>query len=176
MKNIKPNQTITFILSVIFCFSAHHGFAQGKFKKYLFLGSTSLCSGMLDGTIESINYHYCNGFKPRFQKANDQFWNPALSWTNKYKDGNCNLGPKFLGSEDIFVCTTDAYHMLRTTKRGIDAFSIAYYLNQAHNEKISNRKKWENVVKDFLFVTAVRCVGFSLTYSLIFNPQNRPVF
>src|ERR1700739_2916170 len=114
MKNIvsiNPIKNRTLFLSaaftILFCFSLS---AQRKFKDYLITGSSMLVSGLLDGTIESISFHYDNGFKTRFPKINDQFWNPAISWANKYKNGNCELGPKFIGSTNIFVCTTDAYH------------------------------------------------------------------
>ena len=150
--------------------------AQKKFRDYLILGSSSLVSGMLDGTIESISYHYDNGFKNRFHKVNDQFWNPAISWTNKYKNHDPCQGAKFMGSTDIFVCTTDAYHMLRTAKRTIDGFTIAYYVNKTCSEKtVPKGKKWKGVVKDFLIISAIRCVGFSLTYSLAFKPHGVPV-
>jgi hypothetical protein len=157
----------------IFLFLVHYSVsAQKKFKDYLVIGSSSFVSGMLDGTIESISYHYDNGFKKRFSKVNDQFWNPSISWTNKYKNNNPSLGPKFMGSADIFVCTTDAYHMLRTTKRAIDGFTLAYYVNQTCTEKTQTKgKKWKRVAKDFLIITAIRCVGFSLTYSVLFKPK-----
>ncbi|HEX7412551.1 MAG TPA: hypothetical protein VF411_00805 [Bacteroidia bacterium] len=172
MKNI----TITIALASCLLFLASkQASAQRKFKDYLLLGSTSLVSGMLDGTIESISYHYDNGFKLRFPKANNQFWNPAISWSNKYKNGNCNSGPKYMGSTDIFVCTTDAYHMLRTSRRGIDAFTIAYYVNKTRTEKVAKGKRWKNIAKDFLIVTALRCVGFTLTYSLLFKQHGVPV-
>ena len=131
-----------------------------------------LVSGMLDGTIESITYHYDKGFKPHFPKINNQFWDPSISWQNKYKNGNCALGPKFMGSTNMFVCTTDAYHMLRTTKRAVDGFALVYYINQSCSEKKAARnKKWKNMATDFLILTAIRCVGFNLTYNVMFNPQ-----
>ncbi|HXB40323.1 MAG TPA: hypothetical protein VNZ49_07250 [Bacteroidia bacterium] len=147
-------------------------FGQRNWKDYLVTGSSMLISGMLDGTIESINYHYDNGFKNRFSKINNQFWDPSLSWKNKYKNGNCELGPKFTGSTTIFACTTDAYHMLRTTKRSIDAFTLVYYMNKTCSEKKTMRKKWKNAATDFLVLTAIRCIGFSLTYSVLFDPHN----
>jgi len=54
--------------------------AQKKWKDYLVTGSSMFVSGMLDGTIESISFHYNNGFKTRFPKINDQFWNPVLAY------------------------------------------------------------------------------------------------
>lgn len=145
--------------------------AQKKWKDYLVSGSAMFVSGMLDGTIESISYHYENGFKQRLPKANDQFWNPAVSWKNKYYQNNAQLGPKFLGSTTIFACTTDAYHLLRTTKRGIDAASLVYYMNKECKSNKTFSKRWKSEVKDFLILTAIRCVGFHLTYSIMFKPQ-----
>jgi hypothetical protein len=169
--------TTLFLSMIIFCLIYNSASAQKKkFKDYLFIGSSSLVSGMLDGTIETISYHYDNGFKRRFSKVNDQFWNPAISWTNKYKDNNPALGPKFMGSTDIFVCTTDAYHMLRTTKRALDGFTLACYINKTCTETTTPKgKRWKRVVTDFLIITAIRCVGFSLTYSLLFKPQGTAI-
>jgi len=170
--NASSNKKTILFFSIIFCLLQYATLAQKKFKDYLVIGSSSFVSGMLDGTIESISYHYDNGFKKRFSKVNDQFWNPSISWTNKYKNNNPALGPKFMGSTDIFVCTTDAYHMLRTTKRAIDGFTLAYYVNKACSEKTPPKgKRWKSIAKDFLIITAIRCAGFSLTYSLVFRPK-----
>jgi hypothetical protein len=151
--------------------------AQRKWKEYLLTGSSMFVSGMLDGTIESISYHYDNGFKVHFSEINNQFWDPSLSWANKYKDGNSTLGAKFPGSTTVFVCTTDGYHMLRAMKRTVDGLTLAYYINNTC--KVTNtcpefkagKKKWKNVVTDFLVLTAIRSIGFTLTYSVLFNPQ-----
>ena len=171
--NTSPIKNKILLFSIIILCLAHYSAsAQKKFKDYLIIGSSSFVSGILDGTIESISYHYDNGFKKRFSKANDQFWNPSISWTNKYKNNDPSLGPKFMGSTDMFVCTTDAYHMLRTTKRAIDGFTLAYYVNKACTEKTPPKgKRWKSVAKDFLIITAIRCVGFTLTYSVLFKPQ-----
>jgi len=176
MKNtFTIKRLIFFSLIIAFSYSLN---AQNKLRKYLLTGTGQLVSGMLDGTIESISYHYENGFKTRFPKANDVFWNPAVSWKNKYKDGNCELGPKFAGSTTIFVSTTDAYHLLRTGKRSIDGLSLAYYINRECSgpqgkefiDKKHSKKKWKSVAKDFIILTAIRCAGFHLTYSLAFKP------
>lgn len=168
MKTIK-----TIILSILIL--SQIGMCQAqknkKLKYYLLAGSSVFVSGILDGTIETINYHYESGFKPRFPNANDQFWNPAVSWKNKYKNGDPALGPKFTGSTTIFACTTDAYHMLRTTKRTLDGGTLVYALNKSCTEKVSNKKKWKNIAKDFVILTAIRCAGFHLTYTYIFKPQ-----
>jgi hypothetical protein len=167
---------ILFTILVLVLSLHYSASAQRKWKDYLVTGSSMLVSGMLDGTIESISYHYDNGFKNRFPKINNQFWDPSISWKNKYKDGNSQLGPKFTGSTNMFVCTTDAYHMLRTSKRSIDTFTLAYYVNKSCSEKNSNRKKWKRVATDFLVLTAIRCVGFNLTYAVLFSPSANHIY
>lgn len=164
------------------------GQAQMKLKDYFITGGSVFVSGLLDGTIESISYHYDNGFKARFPNVNDQFWNPAISWTNKYKNGDCTQGEKFTGSTTVFVFTTDAYHLLRTCKRTLDGVALVYYADKTLfskqpcpntidlnippvPKKVANRKKVKRFVGDVLLMTAVRSVGFNLTYAVLFAPQ-----
>lgn len=186
MKTFKEySKSLAFLaILILICVSGLQ--AQKKWKDYLISGSAMFVSGMLDGTVESINYHYETGFKPRFPNANDQFWNPAVSWKNKYKNGDPLYGPKFVGSTTLFAFTTDAYHLLRTSKRSIDGLTLVYFANKEYDEyksnasKVikskpnfhkSNSKKWKNAAKDFLILTAIRCAGFHLTYTFIFRPQ-----
>lgn len=146
--------------------------AQIKLKHYWLAGSAMLLSGMMDGTVESITWHYEDGFKLRCPKANDHFWNPAVSWKNKYKNDDPAQGQKFPGSTNLFVFTTDAYHMLRASSRTIDGVTIACYLNESYREReLSRKKKWLRIGADFLILTAIRTAGFHLTYSLMFRKQ-----
>jgi hypothetical protein len=157
---------LTFIL-----LSTTFSFAQKNWKRYLFTGTSMFVSGALDGTIESISYHYNNGFKLRCKHVNDQFWNPAVSWQNKYKNGDCNQGPKFTGSTNMFAFTTDAYHLLRTGKRAINGLTVAYYMNESCNYRktVTKKQMWKRTLKDFAILTAIRCIGFNTTYSLLFR-------
>ena len=168
MKNIRTGTVLTcgFLMLI---FQSH---AQLKLKQYWLAGSVMFLSGMIDGTIESINYHYEDGFKLRCPKANDHFWNPAVSWKNKYKNNDPAQGPKFAGSANVFVFTTDAYHLLRATSRTLNTFTLVFYINQGYHEKqFSKKKKWLRIGADFLVLTAIRTAGFHLTYSAIFRKQ-----
>jgi hypothetical protein len=51
-------------------------------------------SGFCDGTSEALKFHY-SAIDNKFGIKNDQFWNPEISWTNKYKDHNPDLGPAY---------------------------------------------------------------------------------
>jgi len=76
-----------------------------------------LLSGMLDGTVEGITWHYEEGFKPRCPKANDYFWNPALSWKNKYKNGDPQQGPLSFSEVQMLLCIP----MMHTTCCAVQA-------------------------------------------------------
>lgn len=172
MKTINLTLLKILIIVIYLLFFLCYAKAQNSFKHYLMLGTTSLTSGVLDGTIESINYHYDCGFKNRCKSANDQFWNPVLSWKNKYMNHDPQQGPAFYGSTSAFVFVTDAYHMLRTAKRATSAFTIAYFANDVYNgRELTKKQRWMNIAKDFLFITACRCAGFTLTYNVMFRPE-----
>lgn len=146
--------------------------SQLKLRHYWLAAPAMLISGMLDGTVESITWHYDDGFKLRCPNVNEQFWNPAKSWKNKYKNHDPAQGPKFFGSTNMFVFTTDAYHLLRATSRTISGVTLGYYIHTSCHEKVlTKRQKWLRIGADFLVLTAIRSAGFHLTYSLLFRKQ-----
>lgn len=90
-------------------------FSQKSWTYYLPSASVMFVSGSMDGMAEEMNYHYPK-FKKAFGISNDNFWNPEISWKNKWQNGDPNQGEAFLGSSTIFVSTTDAYHLTRTLR------------------------------------------------------------
>lgn len=145
--------------------------AQIKLKSYIIPGSMMFLSGMLDGSVESIHYHYDRGFKPQAPNANDQFWNPELSWRNKYKNGDPAQGPKFFGSTSALVFTTDGYHALRTARNVLNTFTIVYGINSTCTGKKTFKKKLKKMAIDAIVLTAMRTVGFYTTYNFIFKQR-----
>ena len=67
-------------------------------------------AGASEGVMDTLQFHYYRCF---FNSLNPTFWNPYISWKNKYTLGNPNLGAKFPGSTTIFVFTTDAWHLFK---------------------------------------------------------------
>jgi|SRR6185312_15495589 len=140
--------------------------------KYVIPGISMFVSGTLDGTIEAISFHYDEGFKRVFPKANDQYWNPAISWTNKYRNNNPSAGPKYPGSTSFLVSTTDAYHALRTARNLTDAFTLSFYIGHSYRE--TDRPTLKKFLINALVLTAIRNVGFYATYSWIFYETGHP--
>jgi hypothetical protein len=65
--------------------------------------------GFFEAVMDKIQFHYNKSIFRNFK--NQQFWNPKISWKNKWKNGDKNNGEKFPFSSTIFVFTTDAWHL-----------------------------------------------------------------
>ena len=70
----------------------------------------TIFAGLSEAIMDTLQFHF---YKSPFSKYNHQFWNPQLSWRNKYKKGDPSLGPKFPGSTTIFVSLTDGWHLFK---------------------------------------------------------------
>jgi len=60
---------------------------------------------------EKLINHFDNSI---FKKWNPNFWDPAISWKRKYKEGDPAKGPKFLFSSTFLTWITDAYHLIKS--------------------------------------------------------------
>ena len=144
--------------------------AQRPWKEYLVPGAAMFVSGMIEGTNEAMMFHYKYGFKNRFPEASDKFWNPAISWKNKYKNFDPTQGPAFIGSTDVLVAFTDGYHLLRVSRVFIDMGAMTYCVNKNHSDKTKYRfVNWKTIAQDFLVLSAIRTIGFHVTYSWMFQ-------
>lgn len=73
-------------------------------------------AGCLDGLGDSISFHWGKNVGASTMAKHEQFWNPALSWKNKYAGGDPALGEKFPLSSTALVFATDGWHLLKTLK------------------------------------------------------------
>jgi len=81
-----------------------------------------ITAGILEGMMDVIQFHYPTS---KFSTlSNPQFYNPELSWRNKYKNNDPSMGEKFLGSTTIFVGLTDAWHLFKTIRTFMLFFGI----------------------------------------------------
>lgn len=74
--------------------------------------------GMLNGTMDKLQFHYNKSVFPKGQEKllwlGEEYWNPAISWKNKYKDWPSDPRPAFPGATTWLVSLTDAWHLLKT--------------------------------------------------------------
>ena len=126
-------------------------FAQGQnIASYALV----LTSGAADGMAEGVKWHFDKMDKT--YNLNDSYWNPDISWRNKYKGGLPANGPKFVGSTTFLVWTTDGYHMARAVRN--TSFVGAVVIHPF------KKKKWYWYVVDFASYYLTYTVGFNITY------------
>lgn len=69
-----------------------------------------LLSAIAKAVMDVIQFKYYDSI---FKEGNSYFWNPALSWANKYKNLDPKQGPKFFLSTTVLAWTTDAWHLFQ---------------------------------------------------------------
>lgn len=131
--------------------------AQSKinFKTLILPSALSFASGATWGLHEKTTHHW-DKFHARFPNANPQFWNPAISWTNKYIDGKPELG-----RTNVPVQFTDAKHLLATSNQ-ILAFGAGCTV--FIGRKVSWKEYALRIVASGIGYTAGNYVTFNLLY------------
>ena len=68
--------------------------------------------------MDKIQHHY---HKSIFKTLNEQWWNPEISWKNKYRKNESELGvdllrERFPFSRTFLVFVTDAFHLFKSIR------------------------------------------------------------
>ena len=121
-----------------------------EIKKVIITSSLVGISGAFDGTAEYLKFHY---------REPNQFWNPNLSWTNKWKNGDPLQGEKFWQSSRALVWTTDGYHLMR--------FSSNVFMMGALVINIGEKQKWYVYITEFFIYYIAYTTGFTISYELL---------
>jgi hypothetical protein len=88
-------------------------------------------SGAAEALMDTLQFHYDRSFFTKLKNQN--FWRPDLSWKNKWKGEDPQLGERFLGSSTLFVGLTDGWHLFKLVHNlflfiGLLIVSISLYL------------------------------------------------
>lgn len=122
---------------------------------YLLPAVLLLIAGMADGLNQVLQFRY-DKFADKFKKVNDNYWQPELSYLNKYKDGIAGGKPKFFGSTTFLVWLTDGFHLTRFIGNLFIMASIVTYPGIISNV-------WLMALVGAILWTIYRA-GFSLVY------------
>lgn len=69
-------------------------------------------AGVFNAFMDKLQFHYPNSIFPKL--GNDKFWNPSVSWKNKYKDWDGgDRRAKFPFSKTTLVFLTDGWHLFQ---------------------------------------------------------------
>lgn len=111
-------------------------------------------SGIFNGSMDALSYKFGASF---FSKLNPQFWNPNLSWKNKWKNGDPKQGPNFLFSNNALVSLTDGWHLTKALHLFFIFLAIVFY-NPVDN-------LWYDYILDFIICRYTYALGFVLIYN-----------
>jgi hypothetical protein len=124
-------------------------------NKYI-TGGLVFLGGAAKGFNETLQFHW-KSFHAQFPKANPNWFNPAVSWRNKYENDDPNNSANFPLSTSVLVFLTDQYHLNNFINRGAITAALVIKIGE-------KKKRFSYYVKDFLFYTACYQAGWSLTY------------
>jgi hypothetical protein len=119
--------------------------------------STMFLAGAFNGVSQDVLFLY-NEFENTFPNTYPQFWDPSISWVNKYKNQDPLQGARFPGSTTILVGTTDGYHAMLSSRDIMIVTSIALS---------SKSRSWKHFLKKTAVYTLAYSAGFHLTYRTI---------
>lgn len=97
----------------------------------IFITLLVVLAAICDAIMDTLWHHYGDSV---FKNLNLQFWNPKISWKNKYIDNNPNKGRKkwkILGFEfNKPVQISDGWHIFKTIKiiLLISVITLAYFV------------------------------------------------
>lgn len=120
----------------------------------IFIVLASICKAIKD----TLNFHYENSV---FRNCNANYFNPAISWQNKYKTPQSywetkNRKPKFFGSTTFLVFLTDAWHLCDFLQTIFCIVAIVVYSNIVF------------CVVDVFILYCIFSVCFELIYRLLY--------
>jgi hypothetical protein len=84
-----------------------------------------LFAGIMNSVMDVLKTRYQ---KSIFRECKNQLWiDPAMSWPNKWKNGDKNKGERFPGSSTVFVWLTDFWHLTKFLMLLFISFAIVFY-------------------------------------------------
>jgi len=129
--------------------------------------SLIVLSAVFKGFVDVLKFHYRDSFFSRFK--NEKFWNPKISWLNKYNEilwYERIKEPKFFGSTTFLIWLTDGYHLLQMIYLNLLflAFGIAFSTNFVLIVNKGITILLSTIVFSLLFKTV-----FEITYKLSYK-------
>ncbi len=119
-------------------------------------------SGILDAVMDITTQKYNASI---FSHWNPKYWNPAISWENKYIDGDVNKGRRQINlglfKINVPVQLTDGWHLLKMLREILNVTAIIMAIN------VSMPFSLMHTIYLFILFGVTRNLMFSLFYNKI---------
>lgn len=111
-------------------------------------------AGLCNGVMDVLQFHFNSSI---FKILPQKFWNPEISWKNKYKDCDPLKGrKKWFGLIPVPVVLTDAWHMYKGYMTFFICCSVVFY-----------KPITERPLLDFMIIYMVYKWCFNIVYRII---------
>lgn len=125
-------------------------------KNKILAGSLVLVGGAAKGFNETLQFNY-RIFEKAFPGANKQWFDPKVSWRNKYEGGNPDNGPKSFLSTSLLVMFTDQYHLNNFIHKAALMSALVIKIGEG-------KKPFKHYLYDLAFYSLCYQAGFAATY------------
>ena len=138
-----------------------------NYKAILIVAVVAALAGTAKAVKDTVSHHYAQSVFSKLK--NEQYWNPAQSWKNKYQNYEMgNTRARFVLATTWLVSLTDAWHLFDMLHRVlIIAAGISAGLS-AGNKVGFGTRYWLEAWLWFLFVMIAGSVGFHTCYTYLF--------
>lgn len=132
-----------------------------------------IIAGAANGVMDTLTFHYQGSCFASLSPELQGYWNPKLSWCNKYVSCD-NHAARFIGSTTVFVFITDGWHLMKAIYSTFLLIgSPLMFASLLSLFKADKYKKKPHIVLPLFIVSAVIIckalvsIGFHLTYSIL---------
>ncbi len=119
-------------------------------------GSFVFTAGLSKGFNETLMFHW-PAFHKAFPHARATWFNPKISWMNKYKGNDPDAGAKFPLSTSVLVMFTDQYHFDNFVNKLSWTSALVLHLGE-------KKKPLRHYLMDLLYYSVCHQAGFALAY------------
>lgn len=117
-------------------------------------------AGASKGIMDTLQFHFD---KSIFKNFNPSFWNPSISWVNKWKNSDAKK-EAFPLSSSLLSFLTDAWHFFQSIFFTCIFTAMVLYIKPSDHYYFSHSV---NIVIDFITLRCVFGIGFVLFYNYL---------
>lgn len=145
-------------------------------RKYAPMSGVAFTIGMTHGYFDLVQNNYSR-FEVRHPNANRQWFDPDISWRNKYKNGDPSQGARFPLSKSVLVGVTDFKHALDVAEIAALTVAVKITINRSnYTYKHLKKKTFGQYAKEIaidaaeslVFVSLPRQAGFVLIWDVLY--------
>lgn len=128
--------------------------------------TVSVCwilAAMCNAVMDVLAFKYK---KSIFKNLDPEYWNPSISWRNKYKNKRQDDGPAFFLSTTALVFVTDAWHLFQFLSNSLIILAVIMVFYTAFPYTL-----WWHHVLVFIGMKAVWGMIFELFFSNVFRDE-----